>query len=379
MIVTVVCDVLGEENNGTTVAAMNLIRSLKAKGHTVRVLCGDEDRRGEEGFFIAPKLNLWPFNRYVAKVGVSLAKGDPKLIAEAFDGTDVVHIMTPFSLGSKAMKVAKQRGIPVTAGFHCQAENMTAYVGLNKIGFLSYFIYGFLYRHFFRYADAIHYPSAFIRDVFESSIRKTTRGYVISNGVNSSVRREHVEKPAEWRDRIVILSVGRYSREKEQDVLLKAVNRSKYRDRIQLVLAGQGPQEPYYRSLAARLPIPPMFRFFERTEIGSMFNCCDLYVHPAEMELEGIACLEAIKCGKLTIVSDSKLSATHTFAVDERCIFKHSSPKALARVIDWWIEHPEERAVCEARYAASGSAKDQAVCMAEMERMLQEVAHEAAA
>ena len=48
MIVTVVCDVLGEENNGTTVAAMNLIRALKAKGHTVRVLCGDEERRGEE-------------------------------------------------------------------------------------------------------------------------------------------------------------------------------------------------------------------------------------------------------------------------------------------------------------------------------------------
>ena len=379
MIVTVVCDVLGEENNGTTVAAMNLIRALKAKGHTVRVLCGDEERRGEEGFYIAPKLNLWPFNGYVAKVGVSLAKGDPKIIAEAFDGTDLVHIMTPFSLGMKAMKVAEQMGIPVTAGFHCQAENMTAYVGLNKVGFLSHFVYAFLYRRFFRYADAIHYPSAFIREVFESSIRKKTRGYVISNGVNGSVRRAHVERPAEWRDRIVILSVGRYSREKEQDVLLKAVNRSKYRDRIQLVLAGQGPQEPYYRSLAARLPIPPMFRFFERTEIGNMFNCCDLYVHPAEMELEGIACLEAIKCGKLTIVSDSKLSATHTFAVDERCIFKHSSPKALARVIDWWIEHPEERAVCEARYAASGSAKDQAVCMAEMERMLQEVAHEAAA
>ena len=29
MIITIVCDVLGEENNGTTVAAMNLIRHLK--------------------------------------------------------------------------------------------------------------------------------------------------------------------------------------------------------------------------------------------------------------------------------------------------------------------------------------------------------------
>ena len=31
MIVTVVCDVLGKENNGTTIAAMNLIRFLKKK------------------------------------------------------------------------------------------------------------------------------------------------------------------------------------------------------------------------------------------------------------------------------------------------------------------------------------------------------------
>ena len=37
--ITIVCDVLGEENNGTTIAAMNLIRSLKAKGHNVTVVC----------------------------------------------------------------------------------------------------------------------------------------------------------------------------------------------------------------------------------------------------------------------------------------------------------------------------------------------------
>ena len=29
MIICVVCDVLGKENNGTTIAAMNLIRSLR--------------------------------------------------------------------------------------------------------------------------------------------------------------------------------------------------------------------------------------------------------------------------------------------------------------------------------------------------------------
>ena len=42
MRITIVCDVLGEENNGTTLAAMNLIRSLKAKGHTLTILWPDE-------------------------------------------------------------------------------------------------------------------------------------------------------------------------------------------------------------------------------------------------------------------------------------------------------------------------------------------------
>ena len=31
--IVVVCDVLGQENNGTTIAAMHLIRALRQKGH----------------------------------------------------------------------------------------------------------------------------------------------------------------------------------------------------------------------------------------------------------------------------------------------------------------------------------------------------------
>ena len=64
---------------------------------------------------------------------------------------------------------------------------------------------------------------------------------------------------------------------------------------------------------------------------------------PVEMELEGISCLEAIACGKLTIVSNSPLSATKTFAIDDKCIFKNRKPQSLANVIDYWIEHPEEK------------------------------------
>jgi hypothetical protein len=69
MIVTVVCDVLGAENNGTTIAAMNLIRSLRARGHTVRVVCPDESRRGREGVWVVPAVNFGPLNGYVRHNG----------------------------------------------------------------------------------------------------------------------------------------------------------------------------------------------------------------------------------------------------------------------------------------------------------------------
>ena len=47
MKITIVCDVLGEPNNGTSIAAYNLINTLKNKGHDVKVLCPDELKKGE--------------------------------------------------------------------------------------------------------------------------------------------------------------------------------------------------------------------------------------------------------------------------------------------------------------------------------------------
>ena len=38
--------------------------------------------------------------------------------------------MLPFALGRAALKYAKELGIPVSMGFHCQAENFTAHFGI---------------------------------------------------------------------------------------------------------------------------------------------------------------------------------------------------------------------------------------------------------
>lgn len=377
MTITIVCDVLGAENNGTTIAAMNLIRFLKKQGHTVRILCSDQERKGEDGFFVVPNLSFGRFlDAYVKKVGVTLSKPQEDIVRAALEGTEHVHSMLPFPLGMMAVKLAKELGIPTTAGFHMQAENFTSYVKMNKVRPLNKAVYKYVYNYFYKYVDAIHYPTEFIRNTFERNIGRKTNGYVISNGVHAYVRKRESARPEELEGKLVVLTTGRYAREKSQDTLIKAVALSKYKDRIQLILGGQGVKEKRYRRLAEGLPVPPIFRFYSRTEIIDVLNYADIYVHPAEFELEGISCLEAVACGKLTIVSDSKLSATKEFAVDEKCIFKTRDPKSLAAVLDYWIEHPEERKAYEEKYLRRSIAYEQEECMRRMEEMIFEVGRE---
>ena len=371
MIVTIVCDVLGEENNGTTIAAMNLIRYLKRQGHIVRILCADQNKKGQENCWVVPNMNFGKtLNKYVEKVGVTLAKPVEDIIRDCIKGSDVVHILIPLYLSMNAIKIAKEYDIPMTASFHMQAENLTSYFKLNNVKFINTAVYKIIYKYVYQYVDKIHFPTKFIEEIFEKNIKKTTPGCVISNGVNDYVKKENIEKPLEYQNKIVILTTGRYAREKSQDTLIKAIYHSKYKDKIQLILGGQGIKEKEYRKLAKNLPIQPLFKFYSRTEIIDVLNYSDIYVHPAEIELEGISCIEAIACGKLTIVSNSKLSATKEFAVDERCIFKCRKPKDLARVIDYWIDHPEEKKIIEDKYLHSALAFNQEKCMEKMEQML---------
>ena len=194
--------------------------------------------------------------------------------------------------------------------------------------------------------------------------------------MNRQFRPRSVEKPDDLKDRFVILFTGRYSKEKSHKVLIDAVALSRYRDRIQLIFAGAGPLEDRLKKRSAKLPIMPRFEFYSRDELVDIINYSDLYVHPAEIELEAIACLEAISCGLVPVISDSPRSATRCFAQSTRNLFNCNDPEDLAKKIDWWIEHPEEKASCSRSYLGYSRQFDFDYCMDEMERMILENAEE---
>ena len=373
MNVIMVCDVLGPENNGTTIAAMNLYRHLVKKGHNVRVVCPDKDKEGLDGFYVVSTVNFGPFNEYVRKNGVTLSKPDDGILREAMKGADVVHCMVPFALSRRAAEIAREEGIPVSSGFHAMAENFTCHIHMQNFGPANRITYA-EYHKTYKNADAIHYPTQYLRDINEKMYGKTN-GYVISNGVNSRFRPKEVVPKEKYAGKTVILFTGRLSREKSHKVLIDAVNLSAHRETVQLVFAGSGPLREKLERYSEKLPNKPEIGFFGRDEMVDLINTAYLYVHPAEIEAEGISCLEAIACGLVPIISDSPRCATQSYAIGENCLFRYNDPSDLAKKIDYWIDHPSERAEMSRRYVEmAGDRFDQEKCMERMEKMLAETA-----
>ena len=80
MQLTIIAPFLGEENNGTTVAVMNLVRAMKSKGHKVNIVCPDKNKRGVPGYYVVPTTNLGPLNPIIKANNVTIAKADKKII-----------------------------------------------------------------------------------------------------------------------------------------------------------------------------------------------------------------------------------------------------------------------------------------------------------
>lgn len=181
------------------------------------------------------------------------------------------------------------------------------------------------------------------------------------------------QRPARYEGEYLILFTGRYSPEKSHRILIDAVAQSAYRDRIRLIFAGKGPEKEKLVSYAQKLPLQPVFSFFSRPEMLKLLNEADLYVHPAEIEAEGIACLEAISCGLVPIISDSPRCATRYYAPGENNLFHYNDPADLTRRIDGWLSDPAARIVCREQCLSMAESRFRlSACMSAMERMLSE-------
>ena len=336
--IAMVVDTSGNRGNGTSNSALQWAEELKRQGHTVRLV-------GVGAPEYPARVNHVPLVSWVAKKQqMQFAEPSDTLFRAAFQGVDVVHIYTPFRFGQHACKVAKQMGIAVTAGYHVQPENITYSAGpLKYIPGIDSFIYWLFNLWLYRKIDHVHVPTELGASLLRSHGYKS-KLHVISNGYEArfTPKTQHdAGKSAPIPFHIV--SSGRLTNEKNHVALIQAIARCRHAQDIELTIAGTGPLKKKLQRLASRLlSRPASIGFHKNAEMPALLRSGDLLVHPSIADLESVSVIEGMAAGLVPVIASSPLSAAGQFALRDESLFPVDDVEALARRIDWWIDHPDE-------------------------------------
>lgn len=336
--IAMVVDTSGNRGNGTSNSALQWAEELKRQGHTVRLV-------GIGAPEYPARVNHVPLVSWVAKKQqMQFAEPSDTLFRTAFRGVDVVHIYTPFRFGQHACKVAKQMGIAVTAGYHVQPENITYSAGpLKYIPGIDKFIYWLFNLWLYRKIDHVHVPTELGASLLRSHGYKS-KLHVIPNGYESrftakTQRDAGKSAPVPFH----IVASGRLTNEKNHVALIHAIARCRHAQDIELTIAGTGPLKKKLQRLAARLlSRPASIGFHKNTEMPALLRSGDLLVHPSIADLESVSVIEGMAAGLVPVIASSPLSAAGQFALRDESLFPVDDVEALARRIDWWVDHPDE-------------------------------------
>ena len=349
MKILIVIDQFDNSNNGTTISARRFAKGLQESGNEVYVVSTGDKK--DEYKFNLKELPLPPGISHIVKSqGMSFAIPNTEILEKAISNVDIVHFYMPFFISKAGLKICEKLKVPHTAAFHVQPENITYSIGLGTKTRVNDFIYTHYRDSFFNHFTHIHCPSKFIANELKKH-GYTAKLHVISNGVDEEFKYYGKEKLPEFKDKFVISMIGRYSNEKRQDVLIDAVSKSKYSNKIQLVLAGKWPKEAKYKKLGENLVNSPIMRFYNTEDLINLLKSTNLYVHSADAEIEAISCIEAFACGNVPIIANSPNSATKQFALVKESLFEAGNSTDLANKIDFWIEHEDYRKEMEVKYS----------------------------
>lgn len=346
------------QGNGLASSARRTVKKLIEAGEDVRVISGLSPYIGDPKPDYELKTFHFPiFQFLITKQGYLFAKTNKKVLKEAIEWADVVHLEDPFVLQIKAAKIADKLNKPLTGTYHLHPENIfnTLYLGKSKL--LNGLMMHIWKTKIFNHCKIVQCPTQNVYDRlkrhnFKSELRVISNGLLTEELMQKVDTNVQADNDAKYR----IITIGRYSVEKSLKTLLKSMKYSKYAKETQLIIAGQGPKErrlkkranKYYKKGYIKYPV--IFGFYNFEELQNISSTADLYVHCAFVEVEGLSCMEAIQIGLVPIIAEGKYTATSQFALSKKSLYKQKDAKDLASKIDYWFDHDEERKLEAQKY-----------------------------
>ncbi|MGC8710118.1 MAG: glycosyltransferase [Candidatus Micrarchaeia archaeon] len=301
--------------DGVVTSMLNFKRELENRGHEVYIFAsGDADSKkvySNSHVFIMQGIKFKPYPQY--KLAFFPYHTILKLQAE---NIDVVHAQTPFFMGFTALTISKLMKYPIIGSFHTLVNNskvLDEYYPKNKTlkKFTSKYLWSYT-KFFYRKCDKAIVPTKTIEELLAKQGMKNIE--VVPNSVdmkrfNTKINGDTIRDKLGLKDNErVVLYVGRISKEKRIEVMLKAAKvLSKKRDNVKFVIVGTGPAMKYYMTLANKLKLGDKVKFAGFASEGALpkyYAMSDLLCMPSTFETQGIVALEAMASGKPVVGSD---------------------------------------------------------------------------
>jgi len=233
-------------------------------------------------------------------------------------GLDIIHVHTPFLMGSLGALTARRFNLPLVFTHHTLYHNYAHYLPFGKkmaTAIIKQWDINFCNR-----CDLIIAPSQFVKALVRRSGVRTPIS-VIPTGLpdNYNAGNPHwiKEKFALSPDNKILLHVGRMGKEKNIIFLIEAMEKiiQKRKD-TRLVLVGTGPEETNLKQLTWGKNLQQFIFFTGRVSPQELQNCyagADIFVFASQTETQGMVVGEAKISGLPLVVLYSPCMAEMVF------------------------------------------------------------------
>ncbi len=287
---------------------------------SIEILTGELENRGHEAFIFAPDYPLASKKEKVYRylslpaptqpgfyLPIPISPRLPALVQNL--KIDLIHVHTPFLLGSLGYLTSKLLNLPLVFTYHTLYHCYSHYLPLGKN--ISSTMIKHWNKRFCNRCDLIIAPSLFVKKLIERSGISSPVD-VIPTGLQTTYYSNNHEQ--QWlRNKFklrveekILLYVGRLGKEKNISFLLDALERiTKNFPYVRLVIVGTGPEESNLKLLCRQKQLNQYVIFAGKVDDRELLKCyagADIFTFASQTETQGLVIGEA-KASGLPVVS----------------------------------------------------------------------------
>lgn len=319
MRILIFSDIFFPNMNGVTTSLAQLLEELSQQGHQIMVVVPHVSPRPKVTYPNTEIMYL-PSAPPVAYPGIRTGFITPRLLLQVRKfKPDVFHIVTPYSVGSMALVIARMFHKPTIGVFHgyfMEPEYLKV-VGITRG---TKYIRSVLWQAtklFYDGCDVVVSPSEFVKqDLIEHKFKKPI--VVCRNGVKAADfrvdRRAQTafKKKHHIQDDQVLMYVGRLSKEKNLDILLNVfADVLKRQPTAQLVVVGGGPIRDDLEAQARQMGVGQRVVFagelpHQQLLKTGVLQLASMFVTASTSEVQPMSIIEAMFAGLPLLIAKAR-------------------------------------------------------------------------